>query len=46
MLPLFDAGAAAPGDRLAATRSTEIAEAHERMESNANVGKIVIDVAP
>ncbi len=44
IVPLFAAGAVHPviDSRFALDR---IAEAHERMEANANVGKIVIDVS-
>ena len=43
MLPLFDAGTLAPviDDRYA---FDDIADAHRHMESNANVGKILIDL--
>ena len=45
MLPLFDSGAMKP---VIDSRYTleNIAQAHTRMGSNANVGKIVIDIAP
>ena len=45
VLPLFDAGLARPviDSRYGLD---EMAAAHDRMESNANVGKIVIDVQP
>ena len=43
MLPLFDSGAVHPviDSRFGLD---DIAAAHERMESNANVGKILVDV--
>jgi NADPH2:quinone reductase len=45
VLPLFEQGALVPViDRHYAFE--EIAAAHERMQSNANIGKIVVDVAP
>lgn len=45
ILPLFDEGRCRPviDSRFPLV---DIAAAHERMESNANVGKIVVDVAP
>jgi putative PIG3 family NAD(P)H quinone oxidoreductase len=45
MLPLFDRGAMRP---VIDSRYPleQIAEAHRRMESNANVGKLVVDVQP
>jgi NADPH2:quinone reductase len=45
VLPLFDAGRLRPviDSRFALERA---AEAHERMEANANIGKIVLDIAP
>ncbi|MEJ5255178.1 MAG: NAD(P)H-quinone oxidoreductase [Acidimicrobiales bacterium] len=45
ILPLFDEGRCRPviDSRFSLA---DIAAAHERMESNANVGKILIDVAP
>lgn len=45
VLPLFDSGAVRP---VIDSRYplAEIAAAHDRMESNANVGKILIDVQP
>lgn len=45
ILPLFDDGRCRPviDSRF---QLAEIAAAHERMEANANIGKIVIDVAP
>jgi NADPH:quinone reductase-like Zn-dependent oxidoreductase len=44
VLPLFDAGVVRPViDRRFAL--ADIAAAHDHLESNANVGKVVIDVA-
>ena len=44
VLPLFDGGALPPGDRPRYPLD-QIADAHRHMESNANVGKILVDVA-
>jgi NADPH:quinone reductase-like Zn-dependent oxidoreductase len=43
VIPLFDAGALRPivDSRYALA---DIADAHRRMESNANVGKILVDM--
>ena len=45
VLPLFDSGAVHPviDSRYALG---DIAAAHDRMESNANIGKILVDVTP